>query len=260
MPLKDFRDHFWLLQKKLKAGEPFAFSRYSDGEMDVMQNKKVELTSTGTFKDGKRVGITYGESDHKEYDPEKHAWFHERLLTAYRHHQDNYFVGLSCPCCVGPENNAWMKEQRGGDDDELTWANLFVNSNYPLFLTHVLPLLEKKKVFLVCNEAATFDGLPFEVEKDFRIGSNAMIRNIGLVEEMKEVLSKEEVSGAVFLFAAASLSNILIHELFSSFPENTYIDIGTTLNPHLGLPVARNYLKGYWKNSGNTEIYKVCKW
>lgn len=260
MQSKDFREHFWRLQKKLKRGENFAFSRYSDGEMIVMQNKHLKLADEKTTVDGKKAGIGYDKSDHKEFDPEKHAWLRESLIDAYQHHQKNYFVGLSCPCCVGKEQNEWMKELRGGDDEHLTWANLFVNSNYPLFLDHILPFLRNRKVFLVCNESAVLDKLPFEVVQDFRIGANAMVENIGLVGEMKEYLSDNSVKDTVFLFAAASLSNILIAELFKEFPNNTYLDIGTTLNPHMSLPVARNYLKGYWNRSGNTEIYKRCTW
>ncbi|HUW47414.1 MAG TPA: hypothetical protein VMW36_01550 [Patescibacteria group bacterium] len=258
--MKDFKEHFWMLQKKLKTGEPFAFCRYSDGEMIVMQNKQLILSADETTVDGKKAGATYDKADHKEFDPKRHKKFHTDLIRAYQHHQDNYFVGLSCPCCVGKENNEWMKELRGGDDDHLTWSNLLVNSNYPLFLQHMLPLLKDKKVVIVCNEAADLSDLPFEVMEDFRIGSNAMINDIDLIWQMDEYIEDLEYDNCVFLFAAASLSNLLIHKLYSSHSQHTYIDIGTTLNPHMKLPVARNYLKGYWNNSGNTEIHKVCVW
>lgn len=250
-----------MLQKKLKAGEPFAFSRYSDGELDIMQNKKVVLDDKSTRRDGAVVGITYDKSDHKEFDPVRHKKFHEDLIRAYQHHQDNYFVGLSCPCCVGKENNEWMKELRGGDDDHLTWSNLLVNSNYPLFLNHMLPLFSNKKVVIVCNEDADLSELPFDVVKDFRVGYNAQINDQWLLSELPlwaELATQYEPH--VFLFAAASLSNLLIHRMFEHEPLNTYIDVGSTLNPHMKLPVARNYLKGYWLNSGNTEIHKRCVW
>lgn len=258
---KSFKEHFWMLQKKLKSGEPFAFSRFSDGEMIVLQNKHLKLADDKTTVDGEKAGIGYDKADHKEFDPKRHKLFHRQLTDAYKHHQKNYFVGLSCPCCVGKEDNEWMKELRGGDDEHLTWSNLFVNSNYPLFLNHFVPLLKDKKVVVVCNESADLSGLPFKVEKDFRIGSNAMINDQWLLSELPlwaEYPTQE--GGWVFLYAAASLSNLLIHRMFEHDPSNTHIDIGTTLNPHMKLPIARNYLKGYWLNSGNTEIYKECVW
>lgn len=260
MQYKDFRRHFWTLQKKLKNGQNFAFSRYSDGEMNIMQNQHLVLDNQSTRLDGKTVGIEYDEIDHKEYDPEKHAPFRDRLMEAYRYQADDYYVGLSCPCCVGKENSDWMKKERGPEQDNLTWANLLVNANYPFFLEKMVPLFAEKEIVFVCNKKSTFDKLPFKVKKDFRIGQNAMINDIGLVEEMREWIEQNNITDHVFLFSASTLSNILIYELFRDFPNNTYIDVGTTLHPLMGMPIQRNYLKGYWLKSGNTEIKKYCTW
>lgn len=260
MQYKDFRRHFWMLQSKLKSGENFAFSRYSDGEMNIMQNQHLVLDNKSTRLDGKKVGITYDDTDHKEFNPTKHGALRDKLMEAYRYHIDNYFVGLSCPCCVGKYNNDWMKHERGGDDAHLTWANLFVNANYPYFLEHVVPLLSGKNVVFICNEKSTFDKLPFKVKKDFRIGQNAMINNIGLIEEIGDWIGENDIRDHVFLFSASTLSNILIYELYKKYPDNTYIDVGTTLHPMTDMPIQRNYLRGYWLKSGNTEIRKYCTW
>lgn len=257
---KSFKEHFWLLQKKLKSGENFAFTRFSDGEMDILQGKQLKLDSSQATVDGKRAGPGFSEVDHKEYDPEKHGWFKSLLTKAYVCDKKNYFVGLSCPCCVGKENNQWMKDLRGKDDEFLTWANLLVNSNYPLFLQHMLPLFKEKDVYMVCNKKADLTELPFEVKKSWRIGQNAMINDGHLLDEIDEFIEENNIENALFLSSASSLSNILIHHLFVRHPNNTYIDIGTTLAPHMKLPIQRNYLKGYWLKSGNTEIYKECVW
>ena len=39
--MKDFVEHFYLLYNKLKNGEHFAFSRFSDGEMIIMKNQEL---------------------------------------------------------------------------------------------------------------------------------------------------------------------------------------------------------------------------
>lgn len=258
--MKDFVEDFWLLQGKLKRGENFAFTRFSDGEMDILQNKSLKLDGKQALVDGKHAGPGFSEIDHKEFDPDKHQSLFYNLMRAYTHKQDNYFVGLSCPCCVGKENNEWMRELRDNDEETTTWANLFVNANYPLFLDHVVPLLKNKNVYVVCNEKADLSQLPFEVKKDWRVGQNAMVNDVGLLDEIEEYIHDVGVNDGIFLFSASSLSNLLIHHLFSLFPENTYIDIGTTLHKQMGLPIQRNYLKGYWLNSGNTEIWKRCAW
>lgn len=258
--MKDFVDDFWHLQKKLAQGENFAFSRFSDGEMDILQNKALKLDSKQALVDGKHAGPGFSEIDHKEFDPNEHGWLNNLLMDAYKWKQDNYFVGLSCPCCVGKDNNEWMKSLRNHDEETTTWANLFVNSNYPLFLQHVVPLLKNRNIYMVVNETADLSGLPFEVKNDWRVGKNAMVNDIHLRDEMYDYIHDMGINDGVFLFSASSLSNLLIHHLFMDFPENTFIDIGTTLHKQMGMPIQRNYLKGYWLNSGNTEIHKRCMW
>ena len=249
-----------MLQEKLKAGESFAFTRFSDGEMNIMKNQHLILDNKSTRIDGETAGIKYDSIDHKEFDPEKHAFVRDKLMSAYKFDKDNYFVGLSCPCCVGHQNNDWMKKQRGTDDKHLTWANLLVNSNYPIFLEHMVPLLKEREVVFVCNKKSTFNELPFEIKKDFRIGKNAMVNDLHLSEEIGSWIKQDKIKDHVFLFSASTLSNLLIYELFRDFPNNTYIDVGTTLHPLMSMPLQRNYLKGYWLNSGNTEIRKYCTW
>lgn len=258
--MKDFEQHFWILQKKLKEGTPFAFVRYSDGEMDILQNKHLVLDDKSTRLDGKVAGQVYHKTDFKEFKPEEHKPFRDKLIEAYKFQKENYYVGLSCPCCVGRENSDWMKDMRGQDDEYLTWANLLVNSNYPLFLQHMYPLLKKRKVVIICNKEAKLNSLPFKPIKDYRIGQNAMINNIGLIEEISEWIEENNINDTVFLSSASTLSNILIYESYKKYDTNTFIDIGTTLHPFMSLPIQRNYLRGYWLNSGNTEIKKRCVW
>ena len=61
MQYKRFEEHFWKLQNKLKNGENFAFSRYSDGEMNIMQNQHLVLDNKSTRLDGKCVGMKYDD-------------------------------------------------------------------------------------------------------------------------------------------------------------------------------------------------------
>ena len=41
--MKNFREDFFKLKRKLGNKENFAFSRFSDGEMYILQNKEVVL-------------------------------------------------------------------------------------------------------------------------------------------------------------------------------------------------------------------------
>lgn len=251
--MKTFEGHFKMLLDKLKAGEHFGYCRFSDGELRIMQNLELVLAADH-FKIGdKKTGGSYAEEDHKHFDPKQHQFFHEKLMESYRFKKDNYFVGLSCRCCVGEADFKQMLEWYGGDvnSDNLTWSNLFLNGNYNRFISEFLPELKNKKIVYVVNENADLSRLPFDVVKDFRVGKNCIINNYGLIDEIKKWMDENEIKDHVFLFSASSLSNFMVHQLFDYNDKNTYIDIGTTLNPYIGMKARRGY------HTGNK---KICIW
>ena len=80
-----------------------------------------------------------------------------------------------------------------------------------------------------------------------------------MIEEISDYIEANNIEYHLFLLSAASLSEILIYKLFSKYPDNTYIDIGTTMHPILGLTVARDYLKAYWTGQSHPDMNKVCR-
>lgn len=245
---KLFKDDFFKLLNILKSGEPFAFSRFSDGELDILKNIRL-LLGPGIVQVGKRISRkNYKPVDHKDFDPviPEHQLFRTRLIEAYMFRKENYFKGLSCRCCVGRANFKWMLDLHGpGDDEHLTWANLLVNSNYPLFAKHMLPEFSNHDCVMICHKKANLSKLPFKLKKDFRVGYNAMINDYDKINEIIGYIDENNIKNHVFLFSASSFSALAIHKLFEFSNLNTYINIGTTLNPFIGMPVDRIYLKGY---------------
>jgi len=257
---KGFKEDFFEILGKLKKGEHFAFTRFSDGETCIMRNEKLVLGSEQV-----QVGETihdfgYSEDDHKEFIPEEHAFVREALIDSFKFKKKNYFVGAGCGncTCLIREDIPMLKELRPGDEEHWTSPNLLVNSNYPLFLNHFLPQFKKNKVVMICSKDASFDKLPFEVTKDFRVGRNCIVNDHQLEGEIRTWMEKNQIKNHVFLFSASSLSEILIHKLFEHDDENTYIDIGTTLHWHLNLGIERDYLRGYWNNIPFPDLYKDC--
>ena len=174
-------------------------------------------------------------------------------MEAYKFKKDNYFVGLSCRCCVGNSDFKEMCDWYDGniESDNLTWANLFLNNNYPRFMNEFVPLLKGKEVVYILNENATLNDLPFKVKKDFRVGENCIINNYELIEDIKQWMIENDINDHIFLFSASSLSNYMVHQLFDFNEKNTYIDVGTTLNPLLKMKARRGY------HNGNN---KICIW
>ena len=88
------------------------------------------------------------------------------------------------------------------------------------------------------------------------IGKNAWVENTNLIDEIKLFITKNNVKNGLFLFCAGPFGNILTHQLFEHCKDNTYIDIGSTLNPLL---LENNVLnRGYLR--GESSRNKICIW
>ena len=249
---KDFTEHFNMFLSKLSLGENFAYSRFSDGEMYLLMDRSTTLGEGYYAIDGQKRKGSYHPINYKNIDHSEHKFFYDALKDAFKYHAKNYFVGLSCRCCVGENNFKWQVDLRGGDDDHLTWSNLLINGNFNRFINEMVPLFSNKKVVFIGNENLDLSKLPFKVEKDFRVGSNCAINDFDLSDKIIKWVKENNIKNHLFLFSAASLSEVLIHKLFMAENENTYIDVGTGLNLYLRVDTSRGYLQG--KNN------KMCVW
>lgn len=228
---KNFKQDLNTIYTSLIKKENFSFSKYADGEFAILINRKITNCDNWTF------------------DPIEHKKYRDELLHSFRFNEVGYYVGISCPCCVGNNDATWMKDNVGVRPENLTWANIFVNGNYDFFKNHFIPEFKYRKVIIVANENANIDNLPFKVEEHIKITGTAWKDNFDLLES----LPKENYSGKLFLFCAGPLGNMLAARMWEHNKENTYIDIGSTLNGYL-VGANRGYLRG-----ANT-LNKNCIW
>jgi hypothetical protein len=258
-----YEEDFFKLLEKIKKHENFAFTRFSDGEVFVMQNKELILA-----KENVRVGETvynfgYDEEDHKHFDPSEHGFLKDALLDAYKFKKDNYFVGGICSncTCASRDYKGWMQEQYGEMDENYMTTNLLVNSNYSIFISQMLPEIKKRELVIICNEKATFPDKDLKIKKHFKVGKNCIVNDWHLIEEISSWIEENDIENCLFLFSASSLSEVLIHKLYDKHGNNTYIDVGTTMNKSFGLSLKRDYLKSYWLNGSLTpDIFRKCEY
>ena len=263
--MKTFKSEFDKLLGMLKDNKNFAFSRFSDGELFIMQNKKVVLAKdhyiTGDIK-GPNI---YTEEEQKEFLPERDQFYREKLIECFKHTQSNYFKGI----CTGTDphiddkNFDYQIKLHGGDHKTLTFSNLLINANYSRFVEEIVPLFIDKEVIYVVNKLANTDALPFHIKKTFEIGSNCMINDYSIVEKIKEYIAKNKIKDHIILCSAASLSNFVIYDNFKENNNNTYLDIGSCLNPLLGLEGwvhTRGYLTHYWLGRPSPFGTQVDQW
>ena len=263
--MKSFKTAFDKLLSKIKNKENFAFTRFSDGEMFILKNEVLVLADNHYVTGKIRGANRYTKEEHKEFYPEKHQSYRKKLIECYRHDQINYFKGI-CTATdghVGKENFDWLIDFHGGDHESLTFSNLLINANYSRFIEELVPLLEYRNVIYVVNELADTSKLPFNILKEFKIGSNCMINDYDITSKIKNYIKDEGIENAIILCSAASLSNFIIYECFKDNPNNTFLDIGSCLNPLLGLEgwrYTRGYLTGYWMDSGSPFAKQVDVW
>ena len=223
-----FRGDIEFIFNKLKNREKFSFSKYADGEFAILAN----------------IPIT--NADRWTFIPNQHSHIREELVHSFKFKDKDYYVGVSCKCCQPEQHVNWMRKQSG--QDILTWANIFVNSNYPYFKENFIPEFNNHDIVLFAREDARVNDLPFKV-KHIPITPQAFIDNFNLVQEFPI----EKYQDKLFLFCAGPLGNMLAAKFWKKNKNNTYLDIGSTLNPYL-TENNRGYL-----SSKDTSL-KTCIW
>lgn len=209
--MKDFKQEIIKFHNKLKSGEHFAFSKYADGEWLAMR----------------RIQCASGNGEW--FIDERASRSVDLLIESFRFKDPNYYVGISCPCCQGQHHYDMVRESYQ-DAEHLTFANLFVNANYNYFLENIIPEFSKNdNVILVANKASDISLLPFKVQEFFGVGYNAWVDDLYLVD----VLKNKEYRDKLILFSCGPLGNILAHKLWESNKNNTYIDVGSTIDKWL---------------------------
>jgi hypothetical protein len=229
--MKDFEQEIYRIFDLFKKGSPFAFSKFADGEWAAILN---ESLNNGEFENNHNIPDIY----------------RQKLLEALQFKDKDYYIGTCCPCCNGDRAQK-MRELSGQDEDHMTFANVFVNTNYKIYKETFLKEYSNYDVHLIANEKSQISNLPFKIEKFYPVGFSAWVNNYNLIEE----ILNENYSNKLFLFCCGPFGNILSHQLHLNNKNNIYLDIGSTLNPWLQSEGFKRdyYCDGYFSN-------RTCVW
>jgi hypothetical protein len=234
--MKTFNDEIVKFYNKLVVRENFSLARFGDGEMIAMR--------------GETISSGYGEWS-TNGQGEVYNTARKYLYDSFTKKEEGYHVGIVCPCCQGMDNFRMMRDSSGQDESNLTFANIFVNSNYKYFVDNFIPLFKERKIILIANERSNVSALPFGGEF-IGVGYNAWVTHLHLIENLKNL----NISDHIFLFACGPLGKILAHELWVNNKSNTYLDIGSTLHPWLGSDIN---IRGYYQE-GSFHSSLTCTW
>jgi len=241
MNTKIFQEEIQLLYNRMFSEQPFAFSKFADGEwmaLNGIQNHNNEWVMNDIT-----LSVKYSES-------------RRMLLESLQYKHPEYFVGISCRCCQGDRVYEEMKVVSGQNLSNLTFANIFVNANYNFFLDQFIPYFSKteRPLVLVANKNSDLAKLPFKVSKFYGIHYNAWVNQEDL-SLINEILLTH--NNSIILFSAGPFGNIAVHQGWKKNRSNQYIDIGSTIDLWLDNDKfnKRNYSIGD-KNFSE----KVCVW
>jgi hypothetical protein len=240
--MKTFDGDFDFILNNIKNKKNFGLSRFGDGELMIIEGNSISLLNKGIGE------FEYVNCDAK-YDTSR------KLLTeSLKFIKDGYYVGIGCKCCIGSDKHYYIKNLSKQPESNLTWANIFVNSNYNRFLNELLPEFKNRCINLICHESSNTENLPFSVNNIYKIKTNAWLNNLDLIDVIKNDIINKKMVDNIFLISAGPFAKILTYKLYEFNDNNTYLDIGSTMDKIYKLPATRKYLNG-----GET-LYKRCIW
>lgn len=240
-PHKNYRTDIEIIKETIESGENITISKFCDGELAIIANKEIDNKE-----------FHFDPTDIKDQESRR------ELIDAFQYRHKQYFVGITCVRVFGINTHRQMKMISGQPESNLTWADIWVNSNYPYFTENILPIFSKRKTILVCNIRGNVENLPFKPIKIFRVGNSAFTNNRQTTQSIKDYIDEGNIKDSIFLFCCGPFGNIMAHRLTEHNDKNTYLDIGSTLNPFLKSEgFRRDYycgnnffanLKGEWDN------------
>ena len=212
--------------ENLQSKTPFAFSRWGDGELLAISQTQPNSTNCDGNKYYKDLGKRLEEIVSKKQD-------------YYMGHQNVDFYTL--------------KKEHPQD-----WVNsdIFHELSEAQGLDYVFDLLDKVHVVYIGNKSLSL--LPF-VDEFIEIPYNNVWDDydsvlIEIKKKMKDNIHK------TFLFSAGMACEVFIHDLWSFNKSNTYMDVGSVFDPHVGR-LTRSYHRrlDLQKISNNLHDLKLNK-
>lgn len=195
---------------KICNGDNITLLRYGDGERSIMTGKAVKA------QEGWESPNTLTELG-------------KALLDTLTLQEENVYYGISCPCC---DSQAYYWYRSRIVNENITFANLFVNINYRRFKDDFYKV-ERDAVVI-----ANYKG------KGKRIGNLNILDyfsvsdscqdfwNNGEAEKLinKVIQMYGEKNDILYVVSAGPLSEPIIFNLYKNNPNNCYIDFGSSID------------------------------
>lgn len=231
---KKHRKDLLSFEQSLKSSNPFQFVRFSDGEIEILRARKLEISSQGVDWSGGSSSFRYPDYDFKSFNPDTDIEIMREVMLSATFQGENYLKGVPAAHNRAGADRDLLIDLNGGLH-KLTYSDLFVNSNFKHFLNQLVPVMLGRKATVIAN---------FRASLQLENWSLIPIRD-NFFQSFHEVLEDTWVrvaglpEGNLVLSSASSLSNVLGQRVAERRPDLTFLDIGTALHHILGLGNAK---------------------
>lgn len=220
-------EYFWnLIDQKYN----FAYARYADGEVRLMRGDAVHDNSQAYLVD-------------KWKAPQSMTKVGRDLLDTISHIEDNFYYAISGTNDSIDDYN-FLRTHIKQIPERITFANLWINNNYKKTLQKYSSL--SREVFLICNEKARKENFPFKVVDVTPFPNDCINYWESSGEEFITNLTKKfnTLQNTLVFVSCGPISEIIIHRLFISNSNNTYIDVGSSIDEYVHGYKTRPYMIG----------------
>lgn len=225
-------DRFEEFIRKKKA---FTFVRFSDGEIEILRNRRLVIADGITEFRGKTFRNSFLDFDKKTFCPENGGAIRKDLLASAMYKNNDYYKGIPTAHNNAIDDREFLLRLNGGFTQQMTFSDLFFNSNFMRARLDFFPaILEQfSDFFMVGNWRCRLSGI-LSKGNLIKIPDNFFS---SYKDTLKTVLSKLILApeSALVLSSASSLSNVLGYKLYQHRPDITFLDIGSGLNDLIGL-------------------------
>ena len=224
--MNKFESDFEFYTNLILSDENFAYARYADGEISLMQGKPVGHASQAFVVD--KWSSTEGITN-----------IGEELLQSLKHTESNYHYAISGISDSVEHYQFLMSHIK---NTNVTFANLWINANYQKMKNFYLTL--KKEIYLICNHRATPEKFPFSVKEIFPFPDDCINYFLVHGEDYTNQLLEytDELEGETIFVSAGPISEILIHRMYCNNPHNQYTDVGSSIDEFVHQKITRPYM------------------
>ncbi len=224
-------------ERLVRQRSPFTFVRFSDGEIEILRNRRLVIAGGVTEFRGKRFLNQFPEFDQKRFDPRHGQDMRGDLLASAIFCESGYFKGVPTRHNNALGDREFMLRLNGGFTPQMTFSDLFLNSNFLRARASFFPFLAEsfENLLVVGNWRCELKGYLgkgqlVQIPDDFFSTYRQTLDSV-------QAALFDAPESALILSSASSLSNLLGYRLRISRPDLTFLDIGTVLNDLLGLPL-----------------------